>query len=159
MALRPLSQSVPAVTAQVCQRKYVMLGRLLTHWPEIVGEELAAKTQPTKLRYRKKRPGQTEKSTAILEIAATPSDSTLLHYRKDLILERINQIFGESWVADIRFIAASGRHGPSPRRMKAGIPSPAQTETLREMLEKIDDPAIYERLEKLGTAILQEKSP
>ncbi|MCB9989089.1 MAG: DUF721 domain-containing protein [Rhodospirillales bacterium] len=158
MSLRPLSSTVPKVTEQVCSRKYIMLGRLVTHWPEIVGEELASKAHPVKIRYMKKKENQKTAATATLDISVSPADATLLHYRKDLILERINQIFGDRWVSALRFVPQTGNEKAKPtRRKKTVAPSMADKKYLAGMLANIDDPDIYERLENMGTAFLQDK--
>lgn len=132
-----------------------MLGRLVTHWPEIVGKDLADQAQPVKIRYRKV-PGS-KKPEASLDIAANSAQATLLHYRKDLILERINQIFGEKLISALRFVpVAANAPVPRPRRLLQPL-SPAETEDLANMLDKIEDSALKERLEMLGTSILQDR--
>lgn len=133
-----------------------MLGRLVTHWAEIVGADLADRAQPVKIHYRKV-PGE-KKAEASLDIAAASVDATLLHYRKDLILERINQIFGERLVVALRFVPMAANEIPKARRRILKRPvSPAERENLSNMLDNIDDPALKERLEQLGTSILQER--
>ncbi len=132
-----------------------MLGRLVTHWPEIVGTDLAAYAQPVKIRYRKV-PGS-KRPEASLDIAATSAQATLLHYRKDLILERINQIFGEKLISALRFVpVAANAPAPRPRRLLQPL-SPAEKEDLANILDKIDDHELKERLEMLGTSILQDR--
>lgn len=133
-----------------------MLGRLVTHWAEIVGKDLADYAQPVKIRYRKV-PGSV-RPEASLDIAATTAEATLLHYRKDLILERINQIFGEKLVSAIRFVpVAANAAPPKPRRLLQKPLSPAEKEDLANILEQIDDPELKGRLEMLGTSILQDR--
>jgi hypothetical protein len=133
-----------------------MLGRLVTHWPEIVGKDLADRAQPVKIRYRKV-PGS-NRPEASLDIASTTSEATLLHYRKDLILERINQIFGERLVTALRFVPVASNAAPSrPRRLLQTPLSPAEKEDLANILEHIRDHELKERLEMLGTSILQDR--
>lgn len=134
-----------------------MLGRLVTHWTDIVGKDLADRAQPVKIRYRKV-PGE-KSPEAVLDIAAPTAEATLLHYRKDLILERINQIFGEKLVTALRFVPLASNEAP-PRRpslLRRRPVSPAEKEQLANILDKIDDPGLKERLETLGTSILQDR--
>lgn len=150
---------MPRVTGKVFGRKYTMLGRLVSHWPDIVGADLADKAQPVKLRYRKV-PGSKHPEAA-LDISATTAEATLLHYRKELILERINQIFGERLVTAIRFVPMASNEGArptgtTPRKATRPI-TPQQREELSIILDKIDDPALKQRLETLGTSILQDR--
>jgi hypothetical protein len=156
MSLRLLSDAMPRVTGKVFSRKYIMLGRLVTHWKEIVGQDLADRAQPVKIHYRKV-PGS-KVAEATLEIASSTAEATLLHYRKELILERINQIFGERVVTALRFVpqAANEVRTGKARTVKKPVTSKDRAE-LANILESIDDPELKERLERLGTSILQER--
>lgn len=156
--MRHLSDALPRIAGQVFSRKYIMLGRLVTHWDDIVGSDLARQCQP--VRVRRYKTGSDGKLAAALDIAASPANATLLHYRKDLILERINRIFGENWVAAIRFVpdsVANSEDGIRPRIRKREVAlSPADEKYLSEALDGVGDAAIQERLRALGSAILQE---
>ncbi len=152
---RLISESIPRVAGQIFSRKYIMLGRLVTRWEEIVGADLAGKAQPVKIRRFKNKDGSW---AASLDIAASTADATLLHYRKDLILERINQIFGEKLVNAIRFVPiAANTQKPPPIRKKPKILTSDQKTYLADLLEGVDDPEMQEKLKNLGTAILQDK--
>lgn len=133
-----------------------MLGRLVTHWVDIVGKDLADRAQPVNIHYRK-IPGS-KKAEATLEIAASSAEATLLHYRKELILERINQIFAERLVTALRFVPLAANQGRvKPARTIKKPVSPKDRLDLTNILETIDDPELKERLERLGTSILQER--
>ncbi len=135
-----------------------MLGRLVTRWEDIVGPELSDKTQPVKIRYIKRKT-KGEKPSASLDIATTSADATLLHYQKDLILERINQIFGDSWINSIRFVPyAANAVQTAPKLKKRQKPlTPREKQNLSSVLETIEDPDLREKLQSLGTAILQDR--
>jgi len=116
--MRPLSDSVTKVTGKTFSRKYVALGRVISHWTDIVGKDFASKAQPVKIQYRyKKKTAQKsnakkEKPQATLEIATSSADATIMHYQKDVILERINQIFGDAWITAIRFVLRMTLYNP-----------------------------------------------
>ena len=150
-----LSNAVPKVTGKVFGRKYIMLGRLLTQWTEIVGEDLAHKTTPVKLRSYKDY--KTGKRSSTLDIAASTADATVLHYRKDLILERLNLLFGEGLITAIRFVPKSIDE-KKPVKSKFKKPLSLKEKTfLSDLLEDVEDDNIREKLQKLGKAILQDK--
>ncbi|HPQ50518.1 MAG: DUF721 domain-containing protein [Alphaproteobacteria bacterium] len=164
--LRPLSVSVSRLTSEAFSRKFVALGRILTQWAEIVGQDMASKTQPVKIHYRKPKT-KGEKPQASLDIGASSSDAALLHYQKDLILERLNQLYGEKWITSIRFVhlvAANstdsfGYDYDAFKGKMASIP-PASSEEigrLSEVLEEIEDDDIRKRLEKLGQSVLRKE--
>ena len=150
---RLLSDSIPRIAGQVFSRKYIMLGRLVTRWTDIVGADLAEKAQPVKIRSIRSRNGNTVSS---LDIAVTPADAMVLHYRKDLILERINQIFGEQLVSAIRFvpIAANALRPKAQRRLRPLTAT--DTSYLSGLLDQVDDADMRDRLRSLGSAILQD---
>lgn len=171
-----MSDSIPRVTGKVFSRKFTMLGRLLSSWDEIMGQDLANKTQPVKLRYFKAKI-KSQKAKATLDIATSPADATILHYQKDLILERINQIFGEQWVTDIKFVPKASNDRPGSARNNGtsgarGVSAPSslsqsrkmqksltvqEKELLLDLLHDIDDPDLRKRLESLGSAILKDQ--
>ena len=153
--MRPLSEAAARIAGKSFERKYIALGRIVNSWSDIVGAKLADKAVPVKLHYRKKDKQKTAEAT--LEIATSSADATLLHYQKDLILERINQIFGERWITAIRFVSIPANTG-ALRRKKAQIPlTNPEKKHLSDMLNAIEDEDVRRRLEHLGQAILMEE--
>lgn len=155
-----LAKALPKVTKKVCSRKFVMLGRLLDHWEEIMGQNFALKTQPVKIRYFKAKT-KTSNPKATLDIAASPSDATALHYQKQLILERLNMIFGDSsYIEDIRFVPQTANtrgQKPQPvKRQRALMPS--ETKALNDLVNDIKDDEIKEKLMNFGKAVLQDST-
>tara|TARA_R110002124_G_scaffold64985_2_gene177613 strand:+ start:419966 stop:420454 length:489 start_codon:yes stop_codon:yes gene_type:complete len=159
MAMGPkqLSYAVSKVTKKSCSKKFVSLGRILNHWEQIVGEEMSKHAQPTKIQYRKPK-NRREKPSATLEIAVPSAQATLMHYQIDLILERINSIYGERWITAIRFvhIPANMSKRPSFRNQQPKM-NGQEKQKLNGMLENISDPEMRLRLESLGQAMLLDK--
>ncbi len=158
--LRPISDSVARLTKDTFSRKFVSLGRILSSWAYVVGPELAGRTQPLKLHYRKPK-NDKEKPQASLDIAVTSADATLLHYQKDLILERINQLFGERWVNAIRFVhaAANTDQLEETRSPLAAIRlTPEQQASVKEVVSGVADEEIRNKLEKLGQDVLKRRN-
>lgn len=153
--MRPLSESTARIAGKNFERKYIAIGRIIKHWPDIVGASLADKAQPVKINYRKKE--RNKKPEASLDIAASSADATLLHYQKDLILERINQIFGERWINAIRFVSVPVNTQTSFRKKRLTPLTAAEKNTLSDMLYTIEDEAIRRKLEHLGAAIIAEE--
>lgn len=161
--MRPLAEAAARIAGQSFSRKFVALGRIASQWPEIVGADLAAVAQPARLHNRRLiRKGDTP--DIVLDIAVAPSQATLLHYQKDLILARINQIFGAGWVTQIRFVPPAD----TAIKPKAWFKKPSAAQkhltedeknTLYTMLESVDDVDLRERLDRLGQSILLEDKP
>ncbi len=154
--LRPLSEGVSALTSKTFSRKFVSLSRILSHWDDIMGPEMAGKTQPVKVRYRKPKDAKSNPQ-ATLDIAVSSADSVALHYQVELILERINQVFGERWITGLRFV-----HQPSNTDRPDDIPLPkrqlnkGEQERLESILLGVQDDNLRKQLEKLGQAVLRK---
>jgi hypothetical protein len=151
--MHPISEATARIAGQSFARKYIALGRVVSYWSEIVGPDLANKAQPVKLNYRKRE--KQEKPDITLDIAANPSVATLLHYQKDLILEKINQIFGERWISAIRFVAIAANRETPQKKEKTRIPlTEEEKNTLSGMLQVADDPDLRDKLATLGQEVL-----
>ncbi len=153
--LKPISDSVSKLTKDTFSRKFVSLGRILTQWDDIIGPDMAGKCQPVKLHYRKPK-ASNEIPQATLDIAVSSSDATLLHYQKDLILERINQLFGDKWVTAVKFVHipfTSRRHESGTLRSRQ--PTQEEIADLKAALPVAADEELKKRLERLGQGILR----
>ena len=154
--LRPIADSVASITKGTFTRKFISLGRILSSWEEIVGPEMAGRAQPLKLHYRKPKTAK-DQPQASLDIAVSSADATSLHYQKDLILERINQLFGERWVTAIRFVHVAANEADLPAVPQAPL-SEGDKAALNQSLSAIEDDEIRKRLEKLGQGVLRKRN-
>ncbi len=152
--MKPVSRSVPGLLGKVFERKYIALGRIVTHWKEIVGPYFAERSQPAKIHYFKPKVAK-EKASATLDIAASSSDCAVMIYQKDVILQRINHIFGDQWITDIKFLHVEPKKATKPPKRTKNL-TETEKNHLSQILETVDDPDIKERLERLGKSILQE---
>ena len=133
------------------ERKFVTLGRLLDHWDVIVGQDLAASTTPVKLTYRKK--GKTAQLGLV--VSADSSQSMRLHYRKDLILAKVNQILGDKTVTDIKFVdQTTDRQARNSQERKPTSLTNQEKDVLSETLDEVEDPDLKEILERFGTSVM-----
>lgn len=156
-SLRLLSDAVPRVTGKTFLRKYIALGRVVSNWPDIIGQDMAARAQPLKIHYRKVPGDKSDKKRlATLEIGATSADCVVLQMQKGLILERINRVFGENWITDIKLTHIAPEKKLVAPRKKRPL-DPAQQKYLAEVLEEVTDPDIKQRLNGLGKALLEDQ--
>lgn len=160
MAFSHLSRPVRQVTGKTFASKFITLGKVITFWPEIVGEELAAKTYPVGMSVRKTGAAQQAKNgrklEATLEISASSADATLIVYQKALILERLRTMLGDGLVVDMR-VTHGGARAP---RYVPPVPPPVSHLTdgsktcLSVGTDTISDPELREALENLGRWIV-----
>ncbi len=128
--------------------------RLLTHWEEIVGVEIARIAKPQKVSYARQGFG------AKLTLLAKPAHAPELQMQLPRIKERVNASYGYSAIADIRITQSGGAMGfaepessfahdhPAP-----GLP-PAQAKKLQAEVAGVKDETLRALLESLGQNIL-----
>ena len=153
--MRSISKSVASVTGKVFGKKYNMLGRIVTHWEDIVGEDVATRSIPVKLNYRKKRG---KKPEFVLEIGANSSEATILSYRVDLILQRMNRIFGDKVITAIRFVPFVVNESLSIRKKMVKPLTDDEINIISTSLDEVEDTEIRKKLQLLGQSILQDKN-
>lgn len=150
-----VSIAVPAdrVTKPVFGKHGFVSGALVVDWAAIVGSAVASHTLPLRIKFPPK-----ERGDGTLEIKVGSSAfATELQHLEPLIIERINGYFGWKAVARLRM-----RHGPLPQRrpVRPAPPEPdAQASArLETVLEKVEDPALREALERLGKYVAAKKA-
>lgn len=89
---------------------------ILTHWPSIVGTDLAAFACPLELRFPK---GRNAGATLHLRVASGAA-ATLLHLKAPAILARVNGFLGYEAVTQVQ--AAQGPLPPRGRTPETAVP-------------------------------------
>lgn len=124
--------------------------RVLTHWGEIVGEEISSVSIPTKVSYR------TDGLGATLTILTSGSNGPILEMQKEFIRNKINAVYGynavhkikitqSSPVALIRKNDASGKLSSQKQKLNVEI-SP----TVENIIHEVDDKNLKQALEELA---------
>lgn len=128
--------------------------RLLTHWAETVGPDLAALAVPVRVGYGRTGLGAT------LTVLAKGARAPLVEARKEELRSRVNACYGYNAIARVRITqtAATGfAEEPDPFAPASG-PSKALSDKAvqeaRELAKTISDPELRQALEELGSRIL-----
>jgi hypothetical protein len=120
--------------------------RILTHWADIVGSELAALCRPMRVSYR----GRDADLSATLVLLADGAAASELAHRGHEIVERVNRVYGYRAIGKIRIsqvqaLPSTGesRHDPDLPIGPADPPSPAvmaiEDEALRAALSRLEN--------------------
>lgn len=133
--------------------------RLLTHWPEIVGTDIAGMARPVKVGYRRDGLGAT------LTLLTTGAQAPILEMQKEVIRERVNACYGYAAISKVLITqtAPSGfaegqvAFAPAPPP-PAAPPDPALMRRAAEAVEGVGDPSLRAALEALGKNILARAS-
>lgn len=131
--------------------------RLLTHWPEVVGAELAAMTRPVKIGYKRDGFG------AVLTLLVAPAHAPMVQMQLPRIVEKVNAVYGYAAISRIALTqtAATGfsegqaEFIPAPKATPA--PPPEVVAEARDTAAPIGDPDLRAALEALAQNILTRR--
>lgn len=132
--------------------------RLLTHWAEIAGPDIAAIARPVSVSYGRGGFGAT------LTVLTTGAQAPILEMQKERLRETVNAVYGYNAISRIAITqtAASGfadgkvsfehRKAPAP----AVPPDPATTQAARDMAAAVGDNLLRDALETLARNVLSK---
>jgi hypothetical protein len=146
---KPLSALVGRMLADTFARQGFASTELVTHWPEIAGEEIAAHCEPLRMQWpRGGNREAPEPATLVLRVEG-PAALEIQH-STGLIIERVNRFFGWRAVGRVAL-----RQAPLTRRRKPPPPAPPDPAAVARVAERLDiaDDALRGALARLGAAI------
>ncbi len=133
------------------------VAKLLTHWEEVVGADLAAVTRPVKVGYGREGMGAT--LTVLVQGASAP----VVEMQKDRLRERVNAVYGYNAIsrvhltqtAPVGFAEGQAQFKPAPKAEPAA--DPAVLEQAHKAAEGVGDEGLRAALERLGQNILTRR--
>jgi hypothetical protein len=145
--LRRLPELLGKILDPASRRRGLAQARVLTDWPVIVGEVLAARCQPVKLT------GGEQAHGGILHVHVVGTAALELQHSEPQLLERINDYFGYPAVARLRLVQA-----PLPRPLSAPVATAAPLEVgaraeIDAVVQPVRDDALRAALAGLGAAL------
>lgn len=130
--------------------------KLLTHWADIVGPEIAEMAVPVKVKF-----GRGFGGTLIL--LTTGAKAPILEMSRETIITRVNACYGYSAIKDVQVTQtaptgfAEGHVVFSPAKPKTKpAPDPARLERATKGLDHITDPVLRDALRKLAGNIITQ---
>ena len=133
------------------------VAKLLTHWEEVAGKDLAAVTRPVKVGYGREGLGAT--LTLLVRGAAAP----VVEMQKEALRARVNAVYGYNAIARILltqtaatgFAEGQAQFAPAPKAPPP--PDPALEAEARAKAEGVADEGLRAALERLGQNILTRR--
>ncbi|MGC8201070.1 DUF721 domain-containing protein [Aliiroseovarius sp. PTFE2010] len=128
--------------------------RLLTHWPEIVGEQTASIARPVNVSYSKGGFGAT------LTVLTTGANAPMLQAELPKIRDKVNACYGYAAIARIRITQTAptgfheGRASFEHARKPSVDKSPEITQAARELSADTRDDKLRSALEILAANVL-----
>lgn len=131
--------------------------RLLTHWAEVAGEDLARVTRPVKIGYG--REGMGASLTLLVQGAHAP----LVEMQKERLREKVNAVYGYAAIsrilltqtAPMGFAEGQAEFTPAPKPKAA--PDPEVQAQAANTAKGIGDPGLRAALEALAQNILTRR--
>jgi hypothetical protein len=148
---RPLADLLRKTLGDAFAKQGFASVELVTRWAEIVGAEIAAHSQPEKIKWpRGLRPRETREPGTLWLRVEGPAAVEIQHL-SGVIAQRVNQFFGWQAVADVRLRQAPLAR-PRPRPAPPA-PDPAVTARIAAALGEIKDEKLRDALARLGAMI------
>ncbi|MCB1334564.1 MAG: DUF721 domain-containing protein [Roseivivax sp.] len=130
--------------------------RVLTHWEEIAGADVAAMSRPVEVSFGRGGLGAT------LTLLTTGAQAPMLEMQKEQIRARVNAVYGYNAISRIRITqtAATGfaegqvdfTHRPAARPVEA----PQITASARAAAQDVGDPGLRAALERLAANVISK---
>ncbi len=142
---RQVSELLPSVGGAAFRRFGFVQSSIVTRWPEIVGEKLAAASAPESIRFPVGK-----KQDGTLTLVARGAHAVMIQHVIPEIMERVNLFFGYPAVAKVTI--RQGEVAPRPKPRPAPEPKPVPAE-FGASLKTIEDPELKAVLEALAAGI------
>ncbi|MGI9369829.1 MAG: DUF721 domain-containing protein [Ruegeria sp.] len=134
------------------------VSRLLTHWAEIVGQEIAAIARPVKVGYGKGGFGAT------LTVLTTGPQAPMLEMQKEQLRDRVNSVYGYNAISRIRITQtaptgfAEGQASFEHRAKQAETTiAPEVVAEAEQTASEVHDGDMRTALERLGRNVLTKQ--
>lgn len=145
------------------ERRGFSEAKLLTHWAEIVGADLAAMARPVRISH-----GRGTSLGGTLVVLTTGALAPVLEMQTPRLIERVNACYGYRAVARIRITQtapsgfAEGQTGfaakpGAPRRQPT--PDPARLREAQESIDRVADDGLKQALDRLARNVLSNSKP
>lgn len=146
---RSLADLARGLLAESFKKQGFAAAELVTRWPEIAGAEIAAHSEPEKIRWPRAHEGEApEPATLVLRVEG-PTAIEVQHL-SSVIIERVNRFFGWKAVGQIAL-----RQAPLSRREKPKPPVADAEAAARiaDTLGDVSDTDLRQALARLGAAV------
>jgi hypothetical protein len=142
---------------KVGEQRGFAIARLLTHWPEIAGEDMARITRPVKVGYGREGMG------ASLTLLTTGPNAPIVEMQKEKLRERVNAVYGYAAISRILITQtaatgfAEGQAEFTPKPKSPSAPDPELLAEAARTAAPIQNDDLRQALERLGQNILNRR--
>ncbi|WP_457090656.1 DUF721 domain-containing protein [Microvirga sp. P5_D2] len=157
---RPLAEFLDVCLSPSMAAQGFATSDVIMAWADIVGERLAAFTQPLKIEWKKKAPhadpeSRPEPSTLVIRVES--AFALELQHQAPIIIDRVNTYYGWRCIGKLVL-----KQGPVRRVEKKRPPAPTLTpedqEKVSAAIGPIEEEGLKAALDRLGQAIVSSGS-
>lgn len=138
------------------------VARLITHWPEVVGDEIARVTRPVKVGYGREAATQ-QGLGATLTLLVQGAHAPQIEMQKERIREKVNGVYGYNAISRILltqtaaagFAEGQARFQPAPAGPRPSDPGLAHRAA--ETAAGVENPELRAALERLAQNVLSRR--
>ncbi|MBT6122694.1 MAG: DUF721 domain-containing protein [Candidatus Puniceispirillum sp.] len=145
-----LSTMVENMVAPSAQARGFVISRLISHWPEIVGD-VAVWCQPASLSFDRGK-----QNDGVLKLAITYGRGPQAQAMSAQIIDRVNAAFGYNAVSRITLVQSlspPSKAESTTQNMASDDASASDIWSLDEKLKKVASPELRAALRRLGTPL------
>jgi hypothetical protein len=146
---KPLRDLVGKVVGEVFARQGFASAELVTRWPEIVGAEIAAHSEPIKIQWPRGAAPQTH-SPGVLVLRVEGPSAVEIQHLGAVICERVNGFFGWRAVERLAFRQSPLRRGANRHNRH---PDPSAALQLAATMPEIADEELRQALARLKAEV------
>lgn len=129
------------------------VAKLLTHWTEVAGPDMARRARPVKVSYPPAGLGAT------LTLLVTGAEAPFVEMQKEPLRQRVNACYGYNAIARIRLTQTAPQGFAEPQAEFAPAPPPVDPAVARAAARGIRDETLRAALEEMGRTILSQAKP
>ncbi|MGA0598929.1 DUF721 domain-containing protein [Enterovirga sp. CN4-39] len=148
----PLAEFLDACLGPTVAKQGFSGSDIIVSWPEIVGERLAAYSQPIKVEWPRRVIPDAPAEPSTLIVRTESAFALELQHLAPVIIERVNAFYG--WRCVGRIVLKQGPVIRPAAPVPLPEPSPADRAVATEAATGVSDDALRSALERLGSAVI-----
>ena len=154
MSLKPISDIIHPITNKAFKKKGFLQGEIISKWSQIVGEDLAKKTQPKRIRFA------SHSSSAIttkLIIQVAIGYAPIIQHQQKEILDKVNTYFGYLAIGKLQLIQAPLMIENETIKVTKVNLTKKERQRLDNSIKNIQSYDLSEALKDLGKQLINDK--
>ena len=153
---RPLADFLDSCLGPSLAAQGFATSDVIIAWPDIVGERLAAFTQPLKIEWKRKGPDadpEARPDPATLVVRVESAFALEMQHLAPVVIDRVNTYYGWRCIGKLVLKQGPVRRAEKPRPAVRAL-SEADRERLAAVVQPIEDETLRAALDRLGQAIV-----